>query len=191
MALLGAVLFAAYHIFELPSEWALGGGYASRAVGGLVAVRRSSAPGVGDRRRPRYGDTTAASPRRPARHRCGGSARTDRDACNGRRSARSARGSCGKAVPDKNIFSALTGLPNVPPLLCRVVFVAPGGQRQAKTRAGTAEPGLCSKDDRRQYRGRLGGPSRNCRYIEAYGAQRSRLFFERPNRPVCNLSPAY
>jgi hypothetical protein len=31
------VLFAAYHIFELRSEWALGGDYASRAVGGLVA----------------------------------------------------------------------------------------------------------------------------------------------------------
>jgi hypothetical protein len=37
MALLGAVLFAAYHIFEQRSEWALGGAYASRAVGGLVA----------------------------------------------------------------------------------------------------------------------------------------------------------
>ncbi len=37
MALLGAVLFAAYHMFELRSEWTLGGDYASRAVGGFVA----------------------------------------------------------------------------------------------------------------------------------------------------------
>jgi hypothetical protein len=37
MALLGAVLFAAYGIFGLQAEWALGGDYASRAVGSLVA----------------------------------------------------------------------------------------------------------------------------------------------------------
>jgi hypothetical protein len=37
MALLGAVLFAAYGVFGLRAEWALGGDYASRAVGSLVA----------------------------------------------------------------------------------------------------------------------------------------------------------
>ena len=37
MALLGAVLFVAYGAFGLRAEWALGGDYASRAVGGLVA----------------------------------------------------------------------------------------------------------------------------------------------------------
>jgi hypothetical protein len=37
MALLGAVLFAAYGILELRTDWALGGDYAYRAVGGLVA----------------------------------------------------------------------------------------------------------------------------------------------------------
>lgn len=37
MALLGAVLFAAYGVFGLQAEWDLGGDYAARAVGGLIA----------------------------------------------------------------------------------------------------------------------------------------------------------
>jgi hypothetical protein len=37
MALLGAVLFAAYGVFGLQADWALGGDHASRAVGSLVA----------------------------------------------------------------------------------------------------------------------------------------------------------
>jgi hypothetical protein len=36
MALLGAVLFAAYGVFGLQAELALGGDYASRAVGSLI-----------------------------------------------------------------------------------------------------------------------------------------------------------
>lgn len=37
MALIGAILFGAYGLFSVQEQWSLGGDYAARAIGHLVA----------------------------------------------------------------------------------------------------------------------------------------------------------